>query len=239
MNSYNENIEHHFQRKWIPEFPDFSLSKVVTVMNQAMYESFAYHDPKTMYVIYDTDNLYLGDQLIPKMKNGRKYMLTYCDHRKIYSIYTHIIINGKERLIPIADYEDPNVALRVLKEYNMLGYHGIAAPKIYSMIQYYMDDIYGIHEVIMGIISISGFKDDQRLQHVNELARVNGVDNKCKDLTPIFKESLTYLKNKEPIFKLYSDIYDIFLKYDFFKSNNVKVDDIIKDIMICIGEFIY
>ena len=241
MESFDNHINPPFTKIWVDDFSDYDNANRTEYVIQDAYDAMSYHDPITVYVILDNDRMYKGDQLIPTTKNGREYLIGYSHQKNRYVLYLSYTRERHTKLIPIAEYKDPNGALHGLMTFSTVGSHDRLAAHIYRMIKTYVDGDYGIHETILGIIADAGYRDDPRFQYLNELAISYEVSNLSKDLPVRFKEALHSLQDIHPgsCATAYSDIYDVFVKYDFFKNPNTEIiQNIVKDIMIALGNYI-
>lgn len=244
MKSIDNHIQSPNSIRWIDPQNLFLHSNEVHHINQDEYDMHSTHDPSTVYVIMDspTDKMYIGDYEIPKEAHSRQYLMSYNDKENVYKIYLNLISNYRDNLVPVAKYKDVNDAIKALHAYKSVGYHTKAAAATYQAIANYIDEIYGINEAIISIISAFGYRDDPRMQYLNEAAISYGVTNKDRDLPQYYRAALHNLKDRKPdsVIVTYSDIYDVFVKYNFFKEiNSENLSDPVNDIIVCINRYIF
>lgn len=222
MKSRDNCINNPTETKFIDARNLFDDSRNVEYISQEMYEIMNHHDPDTVYIIKDSieDDMYLGDYKIPKPAHSRNYLLSFSDHRKMYTIYLNLVSRFRDNLVPVAEYEDVNDALAALHAFKSVGYHTKTAYALYQSLQNYINGIYGINEAITGMIAVYGYRDDPRFQYLMETAISYGVANDTRDLPQYYRAALHNLKDMKPdsIIVIYSDIYDVFVKYNFFKD---------------------
>lgn len=199
-------------------------------VNQNFYDLIQIKDPNTVYVINDaTDGrIYYGDILIPKERNDVSYLIGN-DKKGNYVLYMNRVVGFNDKLIEICKYKDPQDAINNLNLFNNSGSHQPMNLKIYTTIISYLNDNISINDMILGIIVIFGFKNDPRLQYLIETSRryimeVNGKID--KDLPPLWREELRHFKDRYPdsLFIYYSDLYDIIVKYNFFKDDKYNLN---------------
>ena len=202
------------------------------------------HDPEDVYIILDSPSadIYLGDKKLPKPAHINQYLLAIGEHRKSFIIYLNMVSNYRDNLVPVAEFNDINDAILALYEYRHIGTHTNLGAIVCEILEHYQDNVYGINEAIINMIAASGFRDDQRLQYLNEEAIHYGVTNKDRVLPQYYVAALHNLKSRKPdsTIVIYSDIYDIFVKYDFLKE--VKPDEIknvICDILTAMHSYVF
>ena len=241
MKSMDNHINNPMETKWIDP-TSFTKSNEVHYITQEQYDMMGSRNPEVVFVIIDSpeDRIYLGDYEIPKPVHSRQYLMAFSDHRKMYQIYLNLISGHRDNLVPVAEYDNVNDALKALHAYQSVGYHTKMAYNIHQSITNYIDEVYGINEAIIGIIAAAGYRDDPRLQYLNEEAIHYGVTNKDRDLPQYYRAALHNLKTTKPdaVISVYSDIYDVFIKYNFFKD----IEDLanpVNDVIACINKYIF
>lgn len=214
-------------------------------VDQNFYDLIQVKDPNTVYIINDSTDgrVYYGDILILKERNDVSYLIG-TDKNGNYVLYMNSVVGFNDKLIEICKYKDPQDAINSLNLFNNAGSHQPINLKIYSTIIPYIDNNISINDLILGIIVIFGFKNDPRFQYLIETSRqyileVNGKID--KDLPPLWREELRHFKDRYPdsLFTYYSNIYDIMVKYNFFKDERYNLDinehpdlsDVINDII--------
>lgn len=242
MKSIDNHIQNPMATKWLDYRDLFMGSNELHYITQEQYDMHKTHDPETVYIIIDstTDRMYIGDQEIPKPAHSRQYLMSFDDHRNVYKVYLNLVSNYRDNLVPVAEYQDVKDAVKAIQAYASVGYHTKAAYATYQALGSYIDEEYGINEAIIGIIAAFGYRDDPRLQYLNEEAIHYGVTANARDIPQYYRAALHNLKDRkaDSVIVAYSDIYDIFVKYDFFKE----MDDLsgpVKDIIACINKYIF
>lgn len=221
-----------------------STHTTIVPISQADYDMMGFHDPRTIYFITDSKlgDMYLGDTIIYKFQNKNEYLLALGDHTKSFIIYLNSISCHRDNLIPVAEFDDINDAIKALYQYKKVGTHTNLGSVICSIVESYMDDVYGVNEAIINMIAASGFRDDIRLQYLNEKAMSYGVSNKDKQLPQYYVAALHNLKDNEPdtTISIYSDLYDIFVKYDFMKEvDDDNISDVVYDLTTAMYSFVF
>lgn len=194
-------------------------------LEQDFYDAMTTHDLNTIYICRNDEddyNIYLGDQLLkhetvsitgPKFVVGLDDKLNFVVYSQVYDTFTNCI-----RLEEICRFDNPDDAIEKLYYYNRVGDYTDEALKAYIAIVTYIKKEIGINEVIISMIAnIGNYRDDPRLQYLNERAIAYGVTPGSRDLSTRLKGELRKkLINNDDIFTLYADIYDVFVMYDFF-----------------------
>ena len=236
MKSTDNNIS-STSKQWLDIREDYFFNAYGTAYcDKENYDLISVHDPNTVYVIIDspTCDMYLGDCKIPKPSHERMYLMTYDEDDDKYIIYLNLISNFRDNLVPVCRFKDPQEALDALHQYTCVGWHTNMARNIYMSIINYVDEVYGINEAIISMITCFGYSNDPRLQYLCEEAISYGVENDARDLPQYYRAALHNLRTGKPdsLIVLYSDIYDVFVKYNWFKDSkdenlSAEVNDII------------
>ena len=248
MKSMDNHINHPMETRWIDP-RSFNSTNEVHYITQERYDMMRSRNPEVVFVIIDSpeDRMYLGDYEIPKPAHSRQYLISFEDHRKVYKIYLNLISNYRDNLVPVAEYDNLEDAVKALHAYQSVGYHTKSAYNVYQSIANYIKKVYGINESIIGMIASFGYRDDPRLQYLNEEAIHYGVTNKDRDLPQYYRAALHNLKTVKPdaVIGMYSDIYDVFVKYNFFpgidfdRDNDIDLSKPVNDIIACVNRYIF
>lgn len=240
--STDNNINNNTAIKWLDIRGGLETVKYTRKkLTSAEYNLIQLKDPLTVYKLTDTDELYIGDQQIRINKSGSKYVLGLDDE---YTVYYYNESNGIMQ--PIMQFDELEAAINKLKEYQRLGTDCRYAFDIYTIIRNYISGDIGIHDAIIGIIVAAGLKMYQsHIQVLNEMVIGSGYKNYERDLPEMLKIYLPKIASEHvyTLIPLYSDIYNIFMYYQFFKESKYKVDEpdlsvVIKDIIITVDTFI-
>lgn len=202
-------------------------------VTQDFYDLMGTHDPGTLYVIIDSKDtrIYMGDWLLPSetRSSAPKYFIGITEDGK-YGVYEALWgSDGRAYIIYKARYDDPQTALKMLDQYKNSGSSDELSLKIHVVLGSYITRENGINETILNIIALMGFRDHQYLQYLIERSIYYGVNPTDRDLPPIMRANLRKENGSPSLVKLYADIYDVFVLYDFFKA--VKYKDIEVDQM--------
>lgn len=202
------------------EFPN------VVVTTQDLYDLMQVKDPLTIYVISDGKDrrIYYGETILSKANVDCKYLIGIDDKRE-YVLYMNIAEGYYDRLIPISRYKDPQDAVNALIISNNIGSTEKVDMQLYNSISAFIDGSVNVHDFIVGVLCIFGFKNDPRLSVVIDIGIGFGANHSSLDLPVIFREELPTLADRynNNLFKLYSDIFNVVVKYDFFKDEKYHI----------------
>lgn len=219
--------------------------KVPTVekISQELYDLIQVKDPLKIYVISDSNDgrIYFGDHLIPKEQTSSKYVIGIDKVTNEYVLYMNLVDEHSDHLIPISRYSDPQDAFDAMNMCSNAGSHERINLALFTSICAFIDEYITIHDLILGIISLLGFKNDPRLQTVIEVSLSFGANQNKSDLPSIFKEELPFMQERysNNLFKLYGMIYNVIVKYDFFKDKEYHRDVENIDLTKPIADIIY
>jgi hypothetical protein len=198
-------------------------------LSQEEYDLIQNKDPKKIYIV--NDKIYFGDHLLNNVKSNHKYLLGPANINNEYIIYLNMANNNSDHLVEIAKFKGAQNAINALNKYNNIGSHMDNATQINQILISYIQEHITLHELIIGIISSFNWKDSAQLQEVLAFAITHGIlDYKNKyDLPITLKDDLLIMKNdSNPLFKIYSDLYDLIIKYKCF--TNLKFKKNIEDL---------
>ena len=235
MKSTNFNLNASMTQKEINAFSIIENNPAleVAIVTQDEYDVMQYHDEHTVYVIKDDEpRMYMGSKKIPVNKNDTQYLVGYDPSSLTYILYVNQVAGYKDNIIPIAEFKTAQEALRALSAYSTIGTHARSDIKILTVLDDYLQQITGMNTTIISMISSMGYRDDARLQYLNELSIIFGDDLMGTDISPLHRESLYAISQQHPesLAPLYSEIYDVFVKYNFFNKYE-HVDDLGKDLI--------
>lgn len=217
----------------------------VEIVEQDFYDLMGKHDPFVMYVISDSKDqrMYLGDLLITNNESESSYFISFDNNINKYVLNVNVKKNYQNFLVPISKYDKAQDAIDAMKLSMNAGSHEKLNLTIYSLLAAFIDEKTTLHNLIIGLISLFGYKNDIRLQDINQVAISYGVlqYNTDRDLPRVFKEDLPLFSNQynNSIFDIYNDLYNIIIKHDMIKKNkyhNISINDLdlsspIKDIL--------
>lgn len=200
-------------------------------LTQEQYDLIKIHEPNTMYYITDAGRLkvYMGDQLIPEEKLKCKYLLGSKNvfDKPEYSLYMVIENDGRTDLVEIAVTNNLHDAVQLMNTWNKTGYHHETRGIIRQGLVSYIRRENSAHEFIVNILAMFGYRNDPRLQDVINTMTVMGASKGYK-FDNFASEQLEYLK-KHPnnsVYKRYSNLYDLLVKYDWFRGPEYQKDDV-------------
>jgi hypothetical protein len=120
----------------------------------------------------------------------------------------------------ISAFNDLNDAVAELKRYNKIGSHGHISERIYEILSCYIGKTYGVHKSIIGILQVYGFSNTPEFQDLLHICDEYGYQSYSRDISSTLRSVLHNKAEKSPgtIIELYSNLYDVFIKYDMFKD---------------------
>jgi len=215
----------------INEYPSTVRLPDFMHLTQEEYDLLHVKDPKRIYIIIDAKDrrIYNGDLLISTIKPEKMYLLGPSNTLGEYVLYfREVNDNWEERLIELVRYDDPGKAINALNTFNRVGSHTDYALQIYHLLVNYIQNELSIHELLIGIISLFGYRDDIRLQEVISTAMLYGVQITRlykRDLPILLREELgNWRKSDNILFQYYASLYDLIVFYDNFKGREFQVD---------------
>lgn len=199
-----------------------------TRVTQFFYDHIQIKDPNTLYIITDAKDrrAYLGAELINNFQDHVSYMLGPSNNHGEYVLYMNCTTDFGQHLFPICRFNDPQKAIDALNLYNRTGsHHAILIDVRTSIISFIENDI-GVHDFVIGIISMFGYRDDPRLQDVMAAMRSYGAADNKADIGKYARMMAHQLSktHKNPCYKFYSDVYDILVSYNFFRTEKYTKD---------------
>lgn len=220
INNHMRNIQVDLSTQW-----DAFNPNRVEYITQEYYDLKQTHDIHTTYIITDAQEghprAYIGDICITEDDIAPEYLIGINDNNE-YVIYQHIKNYSYilPALIPIKRFCSAQDAINALRSYKRVGNPKRVGLMIHNALASYIRKEAGIHETIVSIIAGNGYRDDPRLQQLNERALSFGCKYKDRDIPYIMRQMLHNIANKNELtlFPWYSGIYDIFVMYDFFKD---------------------
>lgn len=207
-------------------------------ITQVDYDNIKMHDPTTYYVItdYNGKRVYLGDMLIEDDSKVNRVIYRYylgLNDADQYIIYVNELAgtcDNIEKLVPVCAYDNPRSAMDALARFNKVGSHHDEDLNIYNTILSYIDKNISTHEFIIGLMVIFNYNSNSKLQLLNEYAMSYHVDKNMQEFSVSYLEIIARMKKTYPdsLFGLYSDLYDLIVKYDFFKDKKYQknLDDL-------------
>ena len=195
------------------------------MVTQEFYDLLQTKDPFTIYVIEHSwpVKMYHGDVLITNDVDAVSYVMGPSTTYGEYIIYLWRRVNGVDNLIEICRYNDAQKAIDNLNKYNHIGSHGELENSVYEILNSYIDEEISIHEMIMSIIALFGFKDDPRFNDLNSKFMPYGMinNNPYRDIPVIAVEMIKRKAESDPnsLFKYYWGIYNRVFVFNFFKGD--------------------
>lgn len=239
MKTTDTNINNPFKIDTIDllrEIPSWD-NPTIERCSQNFYDQIGTKDPNTFYIMTDSNKKYLGDMLI---SNGdelnNKYLIGINDYDiNKYEIY-HIFYSD---INYVCEFDDMNSALDFIRISMNAGNHKMIP--LYKLLVNYINEEMSCYDLIIGIFVIFGYKENPVFQNmVNTLSTFkhypSDQDNpKGKDLPIRLREDIRGFRDsdKNILFKIYSSIYDIIIKYNFFSDidkENINLSKAISEI---------
>jgi hypothetical protein len=190
------------------------------------YQLIKIKDPDCIYIIEDHPDqlMYLGDRLIERETPKRMYLLGISKFGE-YDIYVNETDGKHDKLIKVCRYDDPQLAITDLNRVNNVGSHHKINFQIYSVIADYISKDISLNDMIIGIISLFGYRDDTRLQSlIQSMISYDANISQTYLPYPLRKDIKMFKNNKNHLFKFYSDLYDLVLSYNYFLSKEFQKD---------------
>lgn len=226
-------------------------SPTVECISQEMYDLLQVKDPLKIYVITDSKDgrIYLGDTIVPNDRVSSKYFVGIDNASKEYVLYMNIHNGALDKLVPISRYDNPLTAFDALSLCSNAGSHQDVNLALFTTIAAFIDKLTNINDLVLGAMSLFGYKNDPRLQHLIEFVLSYGGAHSKDELPPILLDALesdiNYAPNSvNPLFKIYIDVYKVIEKYNFFRSkeyhqgiDKLDLDKPIADIISAIGVY--
>ena len=189
-------------------------------LTQEEYDLLQKKDPITLYITTDTRRAYNGDIELPLGNPyGQYFVQGVKSHPGEYSV--NLCIDELFFLVEIERWPNAEAAIRAMDCYNRLGSHmgldSLRAGLIFS----YIDKTLSLHEMIVGLLSLQGYRDDIRLQEVIQLATgaIYRANKTPEDFNSMFRDDLkTWKMFRNPLFGYYAAIYDVVVLFNHFKE---------------------
>jgi hypothetical protein len=106
-----------------------------------------------------------------------------------------------------------------LNMFNKVGSHMSANLQVYNVVCGYIKRDISLHDMIIGIICVFGYRDNIQLQNLLSVITRYAGNPQSLDLHLILKRDLPDLRrhySNNPLFGFYSDLYDLVVSYKFF-----------------------
>lgn len=198
--------------------------KGIYYVSKAEYELIKDKDPLAYYVIIDTGKIYKGSNLNPEpsivssLKN--KYFMTISDDCKEFLICIAFTdINGQSFIIEIERYNNEADAFHALKRYNFVSSHKEVPNNIYTLLNQFEEKNISFLDLIYGIISCFGYKNDPRF---NQL--INAINYYCAPLNSgIYIDYIPNVIhiNKSELMRSENFLFNKFFKIIYILQNSV------------------
>jgi hypothetical protein len=210
-------------------------------LSQEEYDLIKIKDRNAIYIINNSTDgrVYHGERLIIRSSVSREYLLGTSPLRGEYILYVNEP-GYTDNIIEIERFSNPSDALIILTQLNKIGDHNPVSTHVYMTLLSYLKKDIKLVELLLGIISIYGYKDDTRFQDLVQILMLDSYNHKnnSNDISFKLREELHTLKRKNIIFKFFSDLYDLIaIRYTYLRSkeytndpDNVDLKDIINKI---------
>lgn len=194
------------------------------------YKLIQIKDPFTYYIIDDPSNnpmkrprIYMGDHLIQICPDQVKYLIGVNKHGD-YEIYMDTVSYGCDHLIPIRTYHSPQQAITDITFFNNVGSHTDYAIRSYRVLLSYINREISLNDALIGILVAFGFKESVEIQEVIQTGITYGCNHVDVDLPVPYRDMLPVLRDhaKNFLVKKYSNLYDLMVKWNFFKDEKFK-----------------
>jgi hypothetical protein len=235
MKSTDYNINNPFKKVELDLLRTIPSWNILNILNitQEEYNLIQIHDPHTMYIISDSDTgkVYLGDILIEEDCTINKYYMGIND-RKEYVVYVDQLagtLDNRSQLVEICAYDNPQSAIDALYQFNKVGSHIKTDFDIYGIIKSYIEKNISTHELIISILVVYNFREDCRLQNIIEFAVSHNAHRCMKEFPSFYADQISRMRDNKPesLFPVYSNLYDLIVKYDFFSDRKYQnIDDL-------------
>ena len=186
-------------------------------------------DPNHIYVITDSEDrkIYLGEVLIMNNRPKRLYLIGSSNSFGEYTMYLNITRGFENELIEIAKYYNAQDAIEALNVFNRVGGHDQLTLQTHTIICQYIQKELSLNDMLIGIISIFGYKDDLRLQEVIMSTKMLGAHH-YKETLPVLliEEVVNWKYSPSPLYVAYSLLYDLVVRKEFFKSKEFRFKEI-------------
>lgn len=225
-------------------------------IDRSLYDQITTKDPHTMYIVHDNgeDLVYLGDNRIPDSCMSWPTYLIAPTYDNEWAVCSNLKSSwtAHDEIVEICRYKDLDKAADAVRLYIRAGHEDIEI-SIYRMLISYIKKDIGINDLIINIIGLHGFNNSPKLQELIQTAYSYGVmenqiDPQSKnrgygkyqmDLPVLLRNEIGRLANAYPtsLYPYYSKLYDVIIKYCFFKGTEYQTDpdnanlrDVISDI---------
>lgn len=198
-----------------------TLPRILNV-TQEWYDTLVTKDPMTIYIILDAKDrrVYHGEVLVVEENKKPEYFLSMDGSQ--YHIYVNYRENYYDRLVKISSYDSPQKAINDLNRFNHIGTHAQWALQCYNITMSYLYREISLHDLLIGIISIFGYRNHPLLQALIEYSLSLGVNRQSHDICMTMVENMPHFKKRSHVFKLYSDLYDLVVEFNFFKESKYR-----------------
>lgn len=248
MRSTDHNLNNPMSVDPIQLEPQYDALEMLQVchMPKHLYDQLAIKDPYTLYIVTDLQtgavSQYYGENLIPHTKQTPQYLMALNEQGE-YVIYQNERDERypfKDCLIDICRHDNPQDAINVLRMFNKVGSHHLANISIYRLLVSYIKKDISINDFIIGVLGVYGYRDHPKLQQVIQTTYSYGVmegqiDPQDKDrgygkyqmdIPVLLRNEIGELARAYPesLYPYYSAIYDVIIKYDFFRHPDYQSD---------------
>ena len=229
MRSTDHNLNNPMEVGTINLYPSIDCTKLSEVVRlpMEMYELIKIKDPTCIYIITDspTKKVYYGDWLVDDGNVERIYLLGPSNKFGEYILYLNETDGIHDNLIKICRYSDPQVAINDLNKFNRVGSHQQTNLRIYNVVGQYITKDISLHDMLVGIICLFGYRDSSKLQSLLQATTAYRVDTNRNDLPiPLKNTLLSFYNIKNPVFGFYASLYDLVVSYNFFKGKEFQKD---------------
>ena len=175
------------------------------------------------------ETFHFGDVPVDIINRRNRYLVTYDEKLDEWIIVNEkrlprVAVNEKYgpltvSIMPVARYKNATDAIKAMNAYNRVGYHLKSAYLLRQLIVSYIQKENGLNETILGMMSIYSLSTMPEFQEINMKAISYGTENLARNIPYDFRVELQHAKVDKPdsLLGLYSQLYDAFVKFDFFK----------------------
>lgn len=202
----------------------------VIVVSPENYELIKSKDPNTIYIVNNpvtkSRMVYLGESIIEEDASTPIYLLGPSDKFGEYTLYLNQSDGKSDKLIKICRYNDPQIAITELNKFNRVGSHNQLNLQIYNIIASYIQKDISLNDMILGIISAFGYRDDQKMHYLIQLTMIYDASGAFKDIPKVFKKVLKDMGkySKNHLIGIYLNLYDLMDSYKFFQTKEFQKD---------------
>lgn len=232
MRSTDHNLNNPMEAKSVDIYPvvDFTKLSEIIRLTQEEYDLIGIKDPTIIYIIKDSPihEVRYGEIVVCDKKVENIYLLGPANSFGEYTLYLNETDGVNDKLIKICQYPNPQDAINALNKFNKVGSHNKINVQISTIIIQYITNDISIHDMLVAIISLFGYRDSTKLQSLMGILQTYIIPSRCKDLPTLLRNDIKSLRTRYgdvvPPLTFYSDLYDLIVSYKFFSTKEFKKD---------------